>query len=300
MGGRTHSYGVQTEGLPLSLKCMANGRARYVVGKREITVDDGGWLIVNEAQPYSIEIDSPTLVETFIVWFPTGWAEEVQASMITSADRLLGDWDPSATSRTKLNFFERYSLNDSKVAPLARRLREKFNSGAALDDGWLEEKLRELLAGMLDVQTNVQRQIARLPAERASTREELWRRLDRARDFIHARCDTPITLTDAAQVAALSPYHFLRAFKAAFAQTPHAWLTACRLERAKLLLGRTDLPVTQICFSLGYESLGAFSTWFQRLTGRSPRAWRQASGTCRAIRNFREVLPPKDLLSSES
>ena len=66
----------------------------------------------------------------------------------------------------------------------------------------------------------------------------------------------------------------MRAFKATFHITPHAYLSQCRVERAKFLLERTELPVTEICFDTGFESLGTFSTCFSRLTGESPRAWR--------------------------
>src|SRR6476469_7685769 len=78
--GRGHSYFAQTPGLPLSLKCMFNGRALYRIPRAEFGVDDGGYLILNNRQPYSIEIASPTRVETFVLWFPRGWAEEVSSS----------------------------------------------------------------------------------------------------------------------------------------------------------------------------------------------------------------------------
>jgi len=113
-----------------------------------------------------------------------------------------------------------------------------------------------------------------LSARRAATREELWRRLNRTRDFIHARYDSALALSDIASVACLSPFHCLREFKALFQVTPHEYLSACRIERAKFLLERTELPVTEICFAVGFESLGSFSSWFRHLTTASPRAWR--------------------------
>ena len=64
MSGRGFSYFAETPGLPLSLKCMFNGRALYRFGRAEVAVDDGGYLILNDRQPYSIEIASPTRVET--------------------------------------------------------------------------------------------------------------------------------------------------------------------------------------------------------------------------------------------
>ena len=287
MSGRGWNYFAATPGLPLSLKCAANGRARYLVGGREFTVDDAGWLIVNDGQPYSIEIASPTLVETFIVWFPRGWAREVLRSATTQAAWLLAEPEPAVGT---VDFFERYTPNDAKVTPVVRKIWTAFKSGEPLDDAWLEEKLRSVLARMLDAQRDLRRTIVRLPAVRAATRDELWRRLNRARDFVHARCDEALALGDMAHAAAMSPYHFLRAFKTAFGETPHDWLAACRVERAKLLLARTELPVTEVCFTVGYEGLGSFSAWFRRLTGHSPRAWRQAHGARHAIRNSREVF----------
>jgi AraC-like DNA-binding protein len=138
----------------------------------------------------------------------------------------------------------------------------------------VEEELRELLARMLHAQRAMFRQMDGFIALRASTRVELWRRLNRARDFIRAQSSERLTLAAMAAVACLSPFHFLRGFKAAFRTTPHEFLTACRVERAKFLLERTALPITEVCFEVGFESPGTFSAWFRRFAGRSPREWR--------------------------
>ena len=89
-GGARH-YFVQAAGLPLSLKFMRNGRAHYRIDRGEFAVDDGGYLILNEGQPYSIAIESPTVVESFIVWFPPGWVEDVWRGATTPDDRLLAE-----------------------------------------------------------------------------------------------------------------------------------------------------------------------------------------------------------------
>src|SRR5205823_14407191 len=69
--------------------------------------------------------------------------------------------------------------------------------------------------------------------------------------------------------------HFLRLFKAAFHETPLRYLRRRRLERARRLLTQTDLPVTDICLRVGFESLGSFSTLFRRFAGASPREFRR-------------------------
>jgi len=276
MSGRGFSYFAQTPGLPLSLKCMLNGRALYKIDRAEFSVDDGGYLILNDGQPYSIEIASPTRVETFVLWFPPGWAEEVWRSSTLPAESLLSE--PATDGAINASFFERYTPHDGAVSPKVRALRAAFKGKEVIDDEWLEEKLRELLASMLWTQRAVKRDTDNLPAVRASTREELWRRVNRARDFLHAHLDSPIGLSDVAAAACLSPFHLLRTFHAAFRQTPHQYLNQCRLDRAKFLLEKTRIPITDICLECGFMSLGSFSALFHKSCGMSPRAWRTSHG----------------------
>ena len=144
--GRGHSYFAETPGLPLSLKCMFNGRAFYRIPRAEFAVDDGGYLILNNHQPYSIEIASPTRVETFVLWFPDGWVEEVRSGLIRPNEKLLDDPDDGGPS---VSFFERYTRHEGTVSPKARALRRAFRSNEVIEDDWLEEKLRDFVTMFL-------------------------------------------------------------------------------------------------------------------------------------------------------
>jgi AraC-like DNA-binding protein len=97
-----------------------------------------------------------------------------------------------------------------------------------------------------------------------------YRRLLIARDVLRARYSEPLLLRELAASAGLSEFHFLRAYRAAFGETPHQHFTRLRLEHAKRALAR-GAAVTEVCFDVGYSSLGSFSTLFARATGRSPR-----------------------------
>lgn len=94
--------------------------------------------------------------------------------------------------------------------------------------------------------------------------------LRRARDLIDRDYATPLDLDAMAREASYSKYHFARAFAAAYGETPRAYLTRRRIERAKSLLRAANLSVTEVCLMVGFESLGSFSALFKRLVGQSP------------------------------
>jgi AraC-like DNA-binding protein len=102
------------------------------------------------------------------------------------------------------------------------------------------------------------------------------RHLLRAKDLADARYFEPLGVDDLARAAGLSRAHFSREFRRAFGESPHAYLLTRRLERAAALLRRTDRSVADICFSVGLQSVGSFTTSFTRTYGVSPNVYRVA------------------------
>jgi AraC-like DNA-binding protein len=100
------------------------------------------------------------------------------------------------------------------------------------------------------------------------------RHLLRAKDLADARYFEPLDVDDLARAARLSRAHFSREFRRAFGESPHAYLLTRRMERAAALLRNTDHSVAEICFSVGLQSVGSFTTSFRRLYGVSPTAYR--------------------------
>jgi AraC-like DNA-binding protein len=100
------------------------------------------------------------------------------------------------------------------------------------------------------------------------------RHLLRAKDLADARYSEPLGVDDMAGAAGLSQAHFSREFRRAFGESPHAYLLTRRLERAAALLRTTDRSVSDVCFSVGLQSLGSFTTSFTRTFGKSPTAYR--------------------------
>jgi transcriptional regulator GlxA family with amidase domain len=102
------------------------------------------------------------------------------------------------------------------------------------------------------------------------------RHLLRAKDLADARYFEPLDVDDLARAAGLSRAHFSREFRSAFGESPHAYLLTRRLERAAALLRTTDRSVADICFSVGLQSVGSFTSSFTRTYGVPPTTYRAA------------------------
>lgn len=98
--------------------------------------------------------------------------------------------------------------------------------------------------------------------------------LRRARDLMDREYMRPLDVDAIARAALMSPAHFSRRFRAAYGETPYAYLMTRRIERAKALLRRGDMSVTEVCLEVGCTSLGSFSARFAELVGETPTAYR--------------------------
>ncbi len=108
--------------------------------------------------------------------------------------------------------------------------------------------------------------------------------LRRARDFIDRHYDQPLDVPAMARTALMSPAHFSRRYRAAYGETPYAYLMTRRIERAKALL-RQGTSVTDTCMAVGCTSLGSFSSRFTEIVGMTPSQYR--AGDHRAL----ELVP---------
>lgn len=108
--------------------------------------------------------------------------------------------------------------------------------------------------------------------------EELNRRLLRARDAMDRAYAEPLDVRAVAAVAHLSEAHFIRSFRATFGETPHRYLQRRRVERAMFLLRETERSVTDVCFDVGFMSLGTFSRTFREIVGETPSDYRVGHG----------------------
>jgi AraC-like DNA-binding protein len=99
-------------------------------------------------------------------------------------------------------------------------------------------------------------------------------RLRLAKDVLDGSYARPLDLRVVAGAAGYSPFHFARAFRDVYGETPGRYLTRRRVERAMELLRSANLTVTEVCLQVGFSSLGSFSARFREIVGVSPSAYR--------------------------
>lgn len=270
-GTGTQYYVPDFEG-SLSLKSVLGGSATWEAAGRRFEIHENTYLILNDRQHYRMTIDSARKVATFCVFFERGFVEDVFRSKTSSSSALLDDPEPAV--QNPVNFIDRIEPLQGSVRRELQRLKNRL-AGRTLSSEESTADLYRLAESLLAEHRQTGYLASRLPAVRRSTREELLRRVLRGRDFLLSRLTDSVSLKDAARVACLSPFHFHRAFQAAFCETPHQHAVRYRLDLARRLLRETNRSVTEICLETGFESLGSFSALFHRTYGMSPRDYRR-------------------------
>jgi AraC-like DNA-binding protein len=277
LNGVAQRYSVQQYRTTLSLKSVTRGNAYYETPQGRHLVTPDSFLILNHDQEYSLEFQGPATTETLCPFFQPGLVDHVACSTGTPVASQL---DEIATDARSVDFCERLYPRTGRIGVLLARLHAGVRSPGA-SAAWFEDSMYDLAAALVELRGRTLLEAEQFPGLRQSTRQELYRRLHRGRDFLSSCFREPITVAAAAQAAHLSPYHFHRMFRAAFGQTPMQFLQERRLNSARTLLATTDQPVTAICFAVGLESLGSFSWLFRKRFGVSPREFRLQSARSR-------------------
>jgi len=269
--GRSHS--VEGYRTTLSLKWVVTGSALYrtPLGRHLVTPDS--FLVLNHGQVYAMAFEGPQRTETLCPFFQEGFLGQVADARLRSTASRLDDIGPRVP---RIGFVERLYPATGGVGRTLARIHAGIQSGHASGQ-WLEDRFVALAAALLDLDGRVRREIETFPGLRPATREELYRRLHRGRDFLESSYARPINMAMAANAASMSPYHFHHMFQRAFRETPNQFLQQRRLDAARRLLLSTDADVTSICLDVGFQSLGSFSSLFRRRHGLSPRGFREAS-----------------------
>ncbi|MDC2866464.1 helix-turn-helix domain-containing protein [Bacillus sp. BP-3] len=254
----------------LSIKTFSNGKAHYRTSKGFFAVEESRYLLLNKGS-YTISIDENKEVESFCIFFKDGFAEGILNSLRESNNRLLSD---PFKNRNDIEFFEKtYDTSKTLLYQIT-----KFKENLPIlenDPVGYEEQFHKLIQIILFEHFDAWKEVESLRAVRNSTREELYRRISIAHEYIRAYYDRPIKLNEIAQIACLSPNHLLRTYSQIYRKTPHQHISEFRVRKAKKLLTQLDFNMTDITFELGLQNPVSFSKMFKQHVGISPIEFRK-------------------------
>lgn len=249
---------------PVAIKAVSYGEVEWRLEGRRYVIHPDTLLLLPDGDEYSMTIDSPEPSRTFCPVFRRGLVEDCWRVSHSTHEQLLDA--PHKPVRLE---FRRQLLSRSGALGRALDLLAAAVIAREPPDqlSWLFEQLGARAAETVAEERG---QIARLAAIRSATRSEIHRRLNKARESIEGNLAAPWTLETMARDVHMAPHHFHHCFRDAFREAPRAWLSRRRAERAMALLRTTNRPVTDICFSVGYASVGSFSTSFSKRFGIAP------------------------------
>lgn len=167
-----------------------------------------------------------------------------------------------------VEFAEVYTKQDPLIQNLGLTLLETADHSDQLGSLFADSLIQTLTLHLLSNYANA------TPAPAVISGGLSGYRLNRVVEFIDANLENDISLADLSTVAGLSSFHFSRAFRKSTGKTPQQYVMQQRLERAKLLLARPELPIVEVSLRSGFKNQSHFTSWFRKYTKFTPKLWR--------------------------
>lgn len=167
------------------------------------------------------------------------------------------------------DFHDNFTENDPLIQHLGLTLLNEYNSKTREGNLYADSLIQTLTLHILKNYSNAKSIIENINGGLSGYK------LNRVKDFINANLEEDLCLADIAEIADLSQFHFARSFRKSTGFTPQQYLTNQRIERAKQLLAKDDLPIVEISLQTGFKNQSHFTTLFRKYTKFTPKMWRE-------------------------
>lgn len=254
-----------------SLRFVFSGTERYDIGRRHLSIYPDSFLILNKGTQYSTDTDSSIPVQSFSINFDQQFLEDFKEYWAFTDNRLL----------SKSGYKQRQEFDETIYPFTGDMMYNVYHLKQHLDNGMNDELLiNEYLTHCLINYFSIYNEEILNKAEKLhflnqSTKIEILRRLNLAKEYLYSNYNQNISLEDLAEYSCLSVNHLLRTFKQAFNLTPHQFLIQLRLKRAQLLLKSTTYPINEVVNLIGFECSSSFIRLFKTHYKITPLKYRQ-------------------------
>lgn len=241
-----HEINISVSGFLTTEKISSTGKAIVTKGGA------GNLCLTPYGQAVAAHWEKP--IDNMAIWLAPDFIKTVAVENRFSAD---------------FEFKEIYRKKDSLIRQIGFALLEESNAETPAGKLFTDSLIQTLTLHLLKNYTNA-----------AAVRENLsgglsGYKLRRVQEFINANLEEDLSLAELAEVADLSQFHFARAFRKSTGMTPQQYLMQQRIERAKQLLSKDDLPIVEVSLRTGFKNQSHFTTLFRKFTKLTPKLWRE-------------------------
>ncbi len=254
-----------------SIKYVLQGTEHYFLQGQKFSVSAGNFLLVNSQQPIDFFIRSRKAVTGFCIHLEEGLLREVYAQLLFPEEKRL----EHPFEKPVIPPFEEILYSDKENC-LGTYLRQMAGSFELATETIVVEPRAlyyHLSRHLLEMQNNFPKEARDLGLVKNSTRKELFRRLEVAKEMLDEQDADALCIAAVAQQCALSESHLFRSFRKLFGVSPYQYLLQRKIQLAATLLQTKKMGVTEVALECGFADLPSFSKAFKKIKGQSPRAF---------------------------
>lgn len=248
-----------------SLSILANrrGTANIYTNRRSLKVCEQTFYVCNPFESFDYKIDSGELVETFNVHLNYGFYTKAMHALLSSDEQLL---DCPLGQNTSYRFINHLHFR----TPYMNRMIDSYRQQEE------ETFLVNILSRCLRSDHKERSKNVNIPVAKKSTREELFRRMLIAKDYIYSHYNNPeLSVNRISKLVAMSEFHFLRIFKSVHGISPYQYIKGIRIEKARYLIRETDMPIIEIAYSVGFREPNAIYPVLKKELSKTPQKYRR-------------------------
>jgi AraC-like DNA-binding protein len=252
-----------------TIRFVFSGNELCTIGRRQLSIYNDSFIVINKGTSFTSFIKSTDPVTIFAISFDDGFLNNFKKNWLYHND-LETDVLMPDLSETIYPF-------KGEMRMIVSLLKGHLDKGTA-DDALINSYLHRCLHSYFNVYNEeIFQKAARLNFLHYHTRIDILRRLNMAKEYLYANYSRNINLENLADHACLSVNHLLRTFKLAYDQSPHQFLIQLRLQRAQLLLAKTEYPVYEIVNMVGFKCASSFIRLFRERYNTTPLKYRNVA-----------------------
>ncbi len=263
---RLYAYDGLTEKSSLSVKLVLSGTERYRIDSTRYDLQAGEFLLVEEAQEVHISFEEKELAEGICFFLDEEYLRQTFSLM--SQTKLALDKEVDLDSVTYPFVAKKYSLTQSDFGKYLQKVCLHIQQNKDLHLS--EDFFFDFLAQLVHHQSSIFPLVNKLKSAKLSTRKELYRRIEKSKDYIMQNLSQSISIRELAIVSNLSEVQLHRIFKLIYGCTPYQYILKHKLALAESMIKTKNLTMSDIAISLGFVDLPTFSKAFKKIYKVSP------------------------------